>query len=159
MCNYDYVSLLQTLLYVSCANCHAACLGSWQDAVYMQDLQQLNHPPPSLPLPLPRWPHSQSPVQVSPLSHYLQHHPDQGFVPYVLHGLASGFHIGYSARRVTLRSSLTNHQSSLANPQVISDYNGEEVALGQMVGPLPSAMRSVVHCSPTGLVPSQGSGG
>ena len=121
--------------------------------VYMQDLQQLNHPPPHLPHPLPRWPHYQSPVRISPLSHYLRLHPDQEFVSYILHGLASGFHIGYSARRVTLLSSLRNHQSSLANPQVISDYIGEEVALGRMVGPLPSAMRSVLHCSPTGLVP------
>ena len=121
--------------------------------VYMQDLQQLNHPPPSLPHPLPRWPHYQSPVRISLLSHYLQLHPDQEFVSYILHRLVSGFHIGYSTRQVTLRSSLRNHQSSFANPQVISDYIGEEVALGRMVAPLPSAMRSAVHCSPTGLVP------
>ena len=67
--------------------------------------------------------------------------------------MAIGFHVGYQATGASLRSSLRNHPSSLANQRVVTDYITQEVAAGRMVGPLSESVGGAVHCSPIGLVP------
>ena len=136
--------------------CHLTqeCLGIRAGRyIYMHSLQLLAHPPsPQPPHPI-SWPLCTTPIHTALLAHYLQRHPDQDFVVFILQGLVRGFHVGYCSQGRGLRSSSRNHPSSLANTQVIRDYIQEEVSAGRMVGPLASQAISGVHCSPIGLVP------
>ena len=121
--------------------------------VYLENLRHLSHPPsPSLSSPIP-WPVCPSPICLPSLAHHTLHHPDRDFITFVLQGLRVGFHIGFSSHGFTSRPLSRNHPSSLTSPQVISMYISEEVATGRMTGPLVGPVRSIVHCSPLGLVP------
>ena len=51
-----------------------------------------------------------------------------------------------------------NHPSSFANPAVLRSNINSETSLGRVVGPLPPAWSSAIHCSPLGLVPKSSSG-
>ena len=120
---------------------------------YMPNLRMLDHPPvPSPPRPL-CWPQCPSPVCISRLAFYLEGHPDQEFATFIIRGLSSGFHIGYSSRTANLRASTRNHPSSAANRHTVSHYIAEETAAGRMSGPLSVQAYHNIHCSPIGLVP------
>ena len=127
--------------------------------IYMKSLRELNHPPSLQPTPDINWPTCPTPVRIPVLAQYLSGHPDQEFVRFVLHGLSSGFHVGFQANGMTLRSVKRNHPSSLANHQVVENYIVGEVAAGRMIGPVVGPLRDLVHCSPIGLVPKGRSSG
>ena len=125
---------------------------------YTADLLSLDscvHSQPKLPA---TWPLCPSPVILPRLQSFLMRHPDQAFAQYVYRGFTSGFRIGYDRDRAPLRPSQGNHPSSFANPAVLRSNINSETSLGRVVGPLPPAWSSAIHCSPLGLVPKSSPG-
>jgi hypothetical protein len=92
----------------------------------------------------------QSSINVPVLHTYLQSHPNQAYVTFIIQGVSQGFLVGFdNQRRLIARRS--NHPSSLANSKVVSEYSTKEVTLGRMVGPVLAG--GGVHTSPLGLIP------
>ena len=93
-----------------------------------------------------------SPLRVDRLAPYLARHPDPRFAQYVAHGLAYGFHIGFS-RTSSLKSASRNHPSSNDRPMVITNQIHEELCLGRLSGPIAQPLAKYAQVSPIGLVP------
>ena len=105
------------------------------------------------PQPAPMWPRYHTPVQLDLLHPYLIAHPDQAYANYIAEGLKNGFRIGFSYQSALLTSRTANHPSCRARPTVVSERIAAELSAGRLLGPLPAALRPVVHISPMGLVP------
>ena len=150
-CPYLVSFCLDVTSYLYRLSCHHLGIRAGSYA-YMDDLRRLSQSDQSRDSLVSRWAACSTPIRISILAQSMAGHPDQEFSRFILRGLSDGFHIGYFSQSHSLRSSLTNHPSSLANPQVISTYLTEEVAAGRMVGPL-SPDADDIHCSPIGLVP------
>ena len=83
----------------------------------------------------------------------LRGHPDKRFTQYVLAGIADGFRVGFDYARAECRSAQSNPLSADSNPEVVSRYLQEEVALGRVVGPLSPEEVPGIHISPFGVIP------
>ena len=105
------------------------------------------------PQPAPMWPRYHTPVQLDLLHPYLIAHPDQAYANYIAEGLKNGFRIGFSYQSALPTSRTANHPSCRARPTVVSERIAAELSAGRLLGPLPAALRPVVHISPMGLVP------
>ena len=119
--------------------------------VYMEDLRELEKCTDDGDLMV--WPTCPSPVHVAGWGEYIRAHPDQDFGSYIYRGLSTGFCIGFDRRRLTLKSSVRNHRSAVANTAVVRGYIKTEVDAGRLVGPLGKPARQKVHTSPIGLIP------
>ena len=62
-------------------------------------------------------------------------HLDKDFVAYILQGISKGFRIGYNYNRKAKRVT-SNLLSASQNPEVVTRYIQEEVALVIVIGPL-----------------------
>ena len=85
-------------------------------------------------------------------SQYLQAHPDQQFVNYLLRGIQEGFRVGME-RSITLHSSRRNHPSVRLRPSAVEDYLTLERKLGRFSPQVPAHLIQNCHVSPLGLVP------
>ena len=65
----------------------------------------------------------------------LTSHPDRVFSNYLLSGMSHGLRVGFN-RSFPLRSVKCNMRSAIEHPKVVSQYLGEEVKAGQVLGPL-----------------------
>ena len=118
---------------------------------YLRDLVQLETSAPHIS-PV-EWPRCPSPLSPGAFARHLHSHPDQGFVTYILRGIASGFRIGYTGPSHKLISRSSNHPSALANPAAVDSHITAELMAGRLIGPLPRAAVRHIHVSPIGLVP------
>ena len=119
---------------------------------YTEKLLALESCTPSVP-PV-SWPPCLSPSNLPGLWHFLCSHLDQCFAQYIYWGMSCGFQIGFRHDPVRLNSSLRNHPSSLANPDMVHTSIQAEVQAGRLVGPLPASWSAhVMHSNPLGLVP------
>ena len=82
----------------------------------------------------------------------LDTHPDRDFVTYILEGISKGYRIGYDYNKKTKKVT-SNLLSAFQNPEVVTKYIQEEVALGRMIGPLGPELEAKVHISPFGVIP------
>ena len=99
------------------------------------------------------WPRGPSPVEPNCLSRLLQNHPNRQFASYVVCGFSDGFHIGFAYNNARLRSRNENRQSSLANPEVITNHITAELEKGRLVGPVVESLMAAIQVNPIGLVP------
>lgn len=93
-----------------------------------------------------------SPLVVEKWAALLDTHPDKDFVTYILQGISKGFRIGYDYTRKS-KGATSNLLSASQNPEVVTRYIQEEVALGRMLGPLEPELAARVHTSPFGVIP------
>ena len=93
-----------------------------------------------------------SPLVVGRWTALLQTHPDKDLVTYILQGISKGFRIGYDYNKKAKRAA-SNLPSAYHNPEVVTKYIQEEVALGRMMGPLEPELAARVHVSPFGVIP------
>ena len=61
--------------------------------------------------------------------------PNKDFVTYILQGITNGFYIGYDYSKKVKKAS-SNLLPAAQNPEVVSRYIQEEVALGRVIRPL-----------------------
>ena len=87
----------------------------------------------------------------------LEVHPDHRFKSYILNGITHGFHIGFDYEHHQCRSAVSNMQSAVMHARVVREYLEEEVSLGRLVGPVPSALLpSGTQISAFGVIPKSG---
>ena len=111
--------------------------------VNMAQLQQLERCKAPFIAP-PQVQETVSPLVVGRWTALLQTHPDKDFVTYILQGISKGFHIGYDYNKKAKRAA-SNLPSAYHNPEVVTRYIQEEVALGRMMGPLEPELAARVH--------------
>ena len=80
-------------------------------------------------------------------------HPDRDFVHYVLHGLETGFRVGFDHASPLGGGVSRNMQSAHLHPAVIDSYIGTEVAEGRMFGPFPQGHIPGLHMNRMGVIP------
>ena len=80
-------------------------------------------------------------------------HPDRDFVHYVLHGLETGFRVGFDHASPLGGGVSRNMQSAHLHPAVIDSYIGTEVAEGRMFGPFPQGHIPGLHTNLMGVIP------
>ena len=97
--------------------------------------------------------HLVSPLQLSQFQAELRDYPDQAAASYVLTGLKEGFHIGFEASSVALRSASSNMHSALVHPSVIDAYLETEVSCGRVAGPFTTLPFPDLHISRFGVIP------
>ena len=93
-----------------------------------------------------------SPLVVERWVVLLDTHPDKDFVTYILQGISKGFRIGYDYNRTTKRAT-SNLLSASQNPEVVTRYIQEEVALGRLIGPLEPELAARAHITSFGVIP------
>ena len=84
---------------------------------------------------------------------YVSSHPDGVFAQYIHSGFTCGFHIGFDRHNSVLCTVTMNHPSFLPNTTIVNDHISAKIAVGCLVGPMPSMLILHVHPSPIGLVP------
>ena len=97
-----------------------------------------------------------TPIEANRLKLALANHPDKLFVDRLCSELQHGAHIGYEGPRAPRSSK--NLPSATANPSMIDENLGKEVALGRTAGPFASPPFKNFQVSPIGLVPKKHSG-
>ena len=87
----------------------------------------------------------------------LSGHPDSSLVQEILHGVRSGFRVGYDHVRAPLMSRSTNMKSAAEHERVVSEYLAAEVDAGRVVlaGSTQQAEALGIHCSPFGVIPKK----
>lgn len=94
-----------------------------------------------------------SPLRLSQFIVELTDYTDKAAAAYILNGLQDGFHIGFEALLVSLRSCSTNKRSAFDHPYVIDAYLKNEVSCGQVAGTFFSPPFTDLHISRFGVVP------
>ena len=79
--------------------------------------------------------------------------PWSGSSCFRLNGLRDGFHIGFEALSVSLRSSSSNMRLAFDHPSVIDAYLQNEVSCGRVAGPFSTPPFTDLHISRFGVVP------
>ena len=97
-----------------------------------------------------------TPIEANRLKLALANHPDKLFADRLCSELQHGAHIGYEGPCAPRSSK--NLPSATANPSVIDENLGKEVALGRTAGPFASPPLKNFQVSPIGLVPKKHSG-
>ena len=85
---------------------------------------------------------------------HLHSHPGQNFASYILHGISTGFHIGYQLPISRDQISQQQPYSSLANPAVIDARIAAELVAGCVIGPLLQGTIQQILVTPIGLFPN-----
>ena len=62
-------------------------------------------------------------------------YPDRSKVDYLITGRREGFHIGFHADNVKLKSATVNCPSANAHPEVIDTFLFDEINAGRIFGP------------------------
>ena len=79
---------------------------------------------------------SDFPINVDCMATQLISYPDRSKVDYLITGLWEGFHIGFHADNVKLKSAIVNCPSANEHPEVIDKYVSDEIIAGpSSVGP------------------------
>ena len=81
----------------------------------------------------------------------MEKHTDRDYVSYILKGIEQGFRLGVNTSKV-FQSAKKNMLSSRENPTVIEEYLQKEVEKGNILGPFPSSLASVVHINRFGVI-------
>ena len=84
----------------------------------------------------------------------LAKHPDREYAQYILQGIEQGFHTGVDSTRA-LTSAKQNMRSAKKNPEVIAEYIGKQVELGNILGPFPRETAPRVHINRFGAIPKK----
>ncbi len=116
------------------------------DLLKLQGCISSSNPVPACLLPIV------TPLQPVAWAHYLQDHPDQAFVDYLLAGMQFGFRIGFDPAS-KLRSAKSNIFSAEKHPEVIQKYLDTEGSLGRVLGPFEPSQVPGVHVSRFGVIP------
>ena len=93
------------------------------------------------------------PLKYEEWQRMLQSHWDQALVQYILSGIREGFRIGFDYGKVSCKPAKCNLLSAEMNPDVVTAYLQEEVALGRVLGPLQVGSIPGVQVSPFGVIP------
>ena len=72
-------------------------------------------------------------------------HPHRALVHFFLHGITTGFQIGYNLPSTALKSAKKNMTSAYDHAAVDTDYLAAELAEGHVVGPFPPFMVPNAH--------------
>ena len=96
-----------------------------------------------------------TPLQLEVWRRMLQNHPDADFAKYILCGIEHGFHIGIQQAPFNLKSSRRNMSSAISHPQVIEEYIGPQVGLGNILGPFQSSEFPEIHVNRFGCIPKK----
>ena len=96
-----------------------------------------------------------SPLNLWQFSAEIRFHPDRGKVNYVLHGIARGFDIGFSAQS-PLTSARKNEALAYEHPEVVDAYLRNEVSLGRVSGHFDFSPLPDFHISEFGIIPKAG---
>ena len=83
----------------------------------------------------------------------LQNHPNQALVQYVVSGIRKGFRIGFDYWKASCKSPKCNMLSAETNPEVVTAYLQEEVALGRVLGSMQIGSILGIQVSPFGVIP------
>ena len=67
-------------------------------------------------------------------------HPHRALAHFFLHGITTGFWIGYNLPSTALKSAKKNVTSAYDHTAVVTDYLAAELAEGCIVGPFPPFM-------------------
>lgn len=95
-----------------------------------------------------------TPLLVAAWKAKLSRHPDQDYAQYIVQGLEEGFHIGVG-RDQEFKSAKQNMQSALQNPDIMEEYLGKEVVLGNILGPFSRDLAPLVHINRFGAIPKK----
>ena len=85
---------------------------------------------------------------------FLQDHPDQDFVGFILRGIEEGFRIGANPESL-LRPASRNMQSALQQPGIINEYLQSETQKQNILGPFPPHMPRGIHINRFGVIPKK----
>ena len=83
---------------------------------------------------------------------YLQSHPDNELVSFLLRGISQGFHIGCNYSGAIICSSHCNMPAAHAHEDVVLSYLKRELELGR-VADFPQQTYSHIHTSSFGVIP------
>ena len=92
-----------------------------------------------------------TPIRSSVLAGYLQCHPDQELVAYLLHGFRYGFDLLF-AGQIT-HTSPRNLRSTEEHQEAVTLAIRSELIKGHISGPFSLPPFQTCHCSPLGAVP------
>ena len=67
----------------------------------------------------------------------LRNHPDKHLVQFMLNGICSGFHIGFTKPLSSLKAATSNLERAQEHPSIVTEYLSTEVSLGRVAGPFP----------------------
>lgn len=95
-----------------------------------------------------------TPLRVERFAHYLEQHPNQEFVSYVMDGITNGFRVGFDPLS-KLKSAKSNNRSATINGSVIDEYLANEVYLGRVAGPFEKPPIEELHISSFGVLPKR----
>ena len=95
-----------------------------------------------------------TPLKCEEWQQMLQSHPNQALVKYVLSGIRERLRIGFDYWKASCksRSAKCNMLSAETNPEVVTAYLEEEVALGRVLGPMQVGSIPKVQVSPFGVI-------
>ena len=82
----------------------------------------------------------------------MSNYPDQTNMAFVITGLRHGFHVGFNASLVSLRSAVGNMPSALLQLTVIDDYLRNELEKGRVAGPFITPPLPNLHVSRFGVI-------
>ena len=94
-----------------------------------------------------------TPLVLSAWCMMLISHPQWALVHFFLHGITTGFKIGYNLPSTTLKSTKKNMNSAYDHAAVVTDYLAAELAKGCVAGPFPPPMVPNTHISRFGVIP------
>lgn len=80
-------------------------------------------------------------------------HTHRALVHFFLHGITTGFHIGYNLPSAALKSAKKIMPSACDHAAVESDYLTAELAEGRIAGPFSPSMVPYAHISRVGVIP------
>ena len=95
------------------------------------------------------WDHVQSPMSADVWEEHLHDQPDRAYCAY----LVDGFRIGFRYGERDCRSAVSNMQSAVAHPEVVSRFLLAEVRAGRVLGPVRQDVAASIHVNRFGLVP------
>ena len=126
--------------------------GSPVKRIDLKFLRALEVPPEAIPkyLSLLKPP---TPINIPTLQHYLQDHPNQSAVTWLLSGFSQGFKIGYTGPRAP--KEFPNLPCARANPMIIDKNMLKEVSLGHTAGPFLSPPLPNLQVYPIEAIPKK----
>lgn len=80
-------------------------------------------------------------------------YPHRHMVDLFLHGITTGFRVGYNLPSTTFKSAKKNMKPAYDHMEVITDYLATEVAEGRAMGPLSPSMVPSTHINRCGVIP------
>ena len=105
---------------------------------------------PSQPYNQVSLPEVSTPLNIEQFKHYLEYHPDQEFVKYLIDGFSYGFHTGLK-KLPSSTLELNNLLSARCQPEITRNLISKEVEKGFLSGPYENMPFPVYRVNPIGV--------